>query len=206
MTFRSVSICPRATTIWGSSGQKGEVRQALKSFLEARVITEKLVSVLPNKPRYREALAGTLTNLALAQELVEPDKAEQTYQQSISIFEKLIADYPEMSAIALEWQMPGQFWALDGGIEARRESRRPLCSSLRGPGHEECVSTRRGTFRQRIVVLNNLGEFRLSMKRPQAEKTLREAIGVIEKWRHARRRRATIGASFRAFRPIWASL
>ena len=36
-------------------------------------------------------------------------------------------------------------------------------------------------LRQRIVVLNNLGEFQLSLKRPQAEKTLREAIGALEK-------------------------
>ena len=162
--------------------QKGEVRQALKSFLEARSITEKLVSVLPDKPRYREALAGTLTNLALAQEWVEPDKAAQTYQKSISIFEKLITDYPANVGYRIGMaNCLANFGPLMARLKQEEKAEALYAQALAVLVTKNAMEPTAELLRQRIVVLNNLGEFLLSMKRPQAEKTLREAIGALEK-------------------------
>ena len=44
---------------------RGEVKQAADSFLKAREINESLAKAVPEKPRYRESLAGTLVNQCL---------------------------------------------------------------------------------------------------------------------------------------------
>ena len=74
---------------------KGDAQQALTSFLQARTISQALVNEFPDKPRYREQLAGLLGNMALALEVVDPKQVEATYLASLSIYEKLVADHPE---------------------------------------------------------------------------------------------------------------
>jgi eukaryotic-like serine/threonine-protein kinase len=162
--------------------EKGEVPQALKSFTEARSITEKLVAELPDKPRYREALAGTLTNLALAQESVERGRAEETYQASVSIFEKLIADYPDNVDYRIGMaRCLANFGPLMAALKQEDKAEALYGKALAVLDAKNAVEMSAETLRQRIMVFNNLGEFQLSLKRPQAENTLREAIGACEK-------------------------
>ena len=162
--------------------EKGEVPQALKSFTVARSITEKLAAELPDKPRYREALAGSLTNLALAQESIEPGRAEETYQASISIFEKLIADYPDNVDYRIGMaRCLANFGPFMAALKQEDKAEALYGKALAVLDTKNAVEMSAETLRQRIMVLNNLGEFQLSLKRPQAEKTLRDALGACEK-------------------------
>ena len=56
---------------------------------------ESLVKAFPDKPRYRDTLATCLVNLALALEGVDDPKVEQTYTAALTIYDKLVKDYPE---------------------------------------------------------------------------------------------------------------
>ena len=75
--------------------KRGNVDQALEQHLKARAINEALVKAHPDQPRYRDNLAGNLVDLALAYEVVDPEKVEETYRASMAIYDKLVADYPE---------------------------------------------------------------------------------------------------------------
>jgi tetratricopeptide (TPR) repeat protein len=74
---------------------KGGIQQALTSFTNARSVGEKLVHEFPAKPRYREERAGTLTNVAVALESIDPAKAEATHPMSLTLYEKLVAERPD---------------------------------------------------------------------------------------------------------------
>jgi eukaryotic-like serine/threonine-protein kinase len=162
--------------------EKGEVPQALKSFTEARSITEKLVAELPGKPRYREALAGTLTNMALAQESVDPGKAQETYQTSISIYEQLISDYSDNVDYRIGMTRSlANFGSLMGALKRADKAEALYGKALAILDTNNAMDPSAETLRQRIIVLNNLGELQLRLKRPKAENTLCEAIGASEK-------------------------
>ena len=162
--------------------EKGEAARALQSFNEARSITEKLVAELPDKPRYREALAGTVSNIALAQESVEPDKAQETYQTSISLFEKLIADYPDNVDYRIGMsRCLANFGPVMAASNHEDKAEAIYAKALAVLDTKNAGDQSAEILRQRIMVLINQGALQLTVNRPQAEKTLREAIGVSEK-------------------------
>ncbi len=74
---------------------KGQERQAIDSFVKAKAISESLLSAFPDQPRYREQLAGVLTNLAGAMTNVGDARVEEVYKTALPHYEKLVADYPD---------------------------------------------------------------------------------------------------------------
>jgi tetratricopeptide (TPR) repeat protein len=75
--------------------KQGDTEGALASFLAARSINEALVKAFPDQPRYSDSLAFNLTNLALVLVQVDPSKVEVTSRAALTIYTKLVADYPE---------------------------------------------------------------------------------------------------------------
>jgi len=162
--------------------ENGGVPQALKSFTEARPITEKLVSEFPVEPRYREALARTLTNLASAQESVDPMKAEQSYRMSVSIFENLIADYPENADYSVGMaRCMANFGSFNAATKNEDKAEALYAQALKVLDAKTAAEPPAEILRQRTMVLNNLGQLQLGLKRPEAENTLKSAIGLLEK-------------------------
>jgi tetratricopeptide (TPR) repeat protein len=74
-------------------------------------IREKLAANFPMVPNYRQALAGSYNNLAVALEkLNQSDKAEAAYRQAIIVLEKLASDFPKVLAYAAE--LAGSYYNL----------------------------------------------------------------------------------------------
>ena len=69
-------------------------REPALASMRQRAIGEALVKEFPDKPRYRDQLAGTLLDLALALESVDPPRSRRP-TASLAIYEKLVADHPE---------------------------------------------------------------------------------------------------------------
>jgi eukaryotic-like serine/threonine-protein kinase len=160
---------------------QGEIQAALKSLADARSISERLVADFPDQPRYRAQLAGTLINIALALEDVDKLKAEQTDQESVAIFEKLVADYPDnidyRLGLARCLSNFAPMLAASNRVDKARDMYRKALATLeakKGAGRSpECL-------RQRGLVLNNFGQLLMSTSDPQAELTLRDALGTYE--------------------------
>ncbi len=74
---------------------RGDAKPAVDCYLKARPLNEALVQAFPDKPRYRENLASNLLDLALAYEIVDPARVEETYRTSLALYEKLVADHPD---------------------------------------------------------------------------------------------------------------
>jgi len=163
---------------------KGEIPQALKSFVSSRSISEKLVEQFHDKPRYREELAGTLMNLALAQEAIDPGKADPTYQTSLSMFEKLVADYPDNVEYRIGLaRCVANFGPFVAASKQEEKAEALFRKALAVLDTKDAAARSPATLRQRAIVLNNFGDLELSLKRPQAEKTLRDALGTLENLR-----------------------
>jgi serine/threonine protein kinase/tetratricopeptide (TPR) repeat protein len=75
--------------------KRGDNKSAVGSFTAARAINQELVKAFPSQPRYSNALASNLANLALALQAVDPAKVEATYSASLALYEKLVADFPK---------------------------------------------------------------------------------------------------------------
>jgi tetratricopeptide (TPR) repeat protein len=74
----------------------GENEQALKHYEQARNIHARLADVSPSDASYRNALAGTDTNLGnILERLGRGKEAEEAYRRSWSAREKLVKEFPE---------------------------------------------------------------------------------------------------------------
>ena len=160
---------------------KGEIQQALTCFAHARSISEKLVDEFPDKPRYREALAGTLTNVAIALQSVDPAKSEATHQTSLTMYEKLVAEHPDnidyrIGEARCLYNLGPLMAASQRHDKAEDMYRRALAVlDIKNAG-----ATSRECLRQRAIVLINFGGLQVELKRPEAEVTLVHAIGAFE--------------------------
>jgi len=160
---------------------RGDVKPALDSYLKARSINEALVKALPDKPRYRENLAGNLLDLALALEIVDPPRVEETYRTALAIYEKLVADYPDNVEYRIEEALClrnfGPFLELAKRPEEAEASYRKALAVLEcRNGQIQAVKR----LQEQALVLNNLGELESSLGRPEAEKSLRAAMTIFE--------------------------
>jgi serine/threonine protein kinase len=162
--------------------QIGQIPRALQSLASARAIGEKLVSEFPRQPRYREDLATTLSNLALAQEAVDPAKAEQIYQSALSLFEALVNGYPDNVEYRLGLaRCLRNFGPLIASAHRDDEAQAVYHKALAALQTNDSAALQPAARRERGILLNNLGELQLSLKRPEAEKTLREAIDTFDR-------------------------
>ena len=147
----------------------------------ARSIAEKLVHEFPDKPRYREELAGTLTDVALALERIEPAKAEETHQTSLTFYEKLVAEHPgnidyrigEARCLYHLGRLMAASHRNDKADDMYRRALAVLDTRNAGATSPECL-------RQRAIVLSNFGDLQVTLKRSDAEVTLLGAIGAFE--------------------------
>jgi tetratricopeptide (TPR) repeat protein len=161
---------------------KGDARGAVASFLQARTIDQSLMDEFPDQPRYHEQQAGLLGNLALAREVIDPAQVEATYLASLSIYDKLVANYPNNVNYRIGQarclQNFGPVLANSGRPEQAEATYRKALALLdtKNAGtqsHEE--------LRLRAGVLNNLGELLVGLQRWQeGENTLRSAMSVFE--------------------------
>ena len=158
--------------------QKGETQEALDLFRKARSIDETLVKISPDKPRYRESLAGTLVNLALVQEREEPAKVEETYRTAEAIYEKLIADHPAnidyRIGLARCLRNQGAVIAAGERLDQAEAVYRKGLAKLNVP---DAKSRSIESHRLEAELLINLGELR----RPGAEQAYQQSIAISEK-------------------------
>jgi serine/threonine protein kinase/polyhydroxyalkanoate synthesis regulator phasin len=158
----------------------GAVKEAVDSFVKARALNETLVKELPDKPRYRQNLAGNLVDLALALEVVDPARVEETYRTALSIYEQLVAQYPDNADFRLEEALCirnfGPFLA------AAKRSQAAEALYRRGLDMLELKDGQKLTAQQMRVkagVLNNLGELQNDLGRPEAAQSLRAALSIF---------------------------
>jgi len=156
----------------------GDPNQAVTSFLQARSINEALVKAFPDKPRYSGVLASNLANLALAQGVVDPTKAEETYRAAVVIYEKLVADHP----VNVEYRL---------GLANCLREQGTIVANLGKPEQAEVIYKKAlanletkdakaqspESLRVQAGVLNNLGE----LDRPGAEDAYRRSITLSQR-------------------------
>ena len=149
---------------------RGDVKPAIDSYQKARSINEALVKALPHKPRYRENLAGNLLDLALALEVADPPRVEETYRNALAIYDRLVADYPDNVEYrlgeALCLRNFGPFLESAKRPDESEGSYRKALALLETQGGQ--AQTAR-LLLERALVLNNLGELQTSIGRPAAE-------------------------------------
>jgi serine/threonine protein kinase len=162
--------------------KKGDARHAHASFLRSRSISQALVKAFPDKPRYSEELAGTLGNLALALEVVDPPQVEATYRASLAIYEKLVADHPDNAGYRIgQARCLRNFGPVLANAKRTAEAEtvyRKALALLEIKGSDDRAPE---DARDRASVLNNLGELQLECLRWQAgEESLRSAMAIFE--------------------------
>jgi len=155
--------------------KRGEPNQAVASLLQARSIDEALVKASPEKPRYSDLLATTLTNLALALQVVDPSKVEETNRTALSIYEKLVALYPDNVDYRLGrarcLQNQGTVVAATGKTEQAEATYKEALATLETKRTNHPLPE---WLRVQAGVLNNLGE----LHRPGAEDAYRRSIAL----------------------------
>ena len=183
MMFRSGWTWPRATPTWvnGYAPRETLSRHLPRSSRRERSV-KLLVNEFPDKPRYREQLAGLLGNMALALEAVDPKQVEATYLASLSIYEKLVADHPENVNYRIGQSICvrnfGPFLVSEGRSE-QAESIYHKALALLEP--KEAGARSPELLRIRAGVLNNLGELLVASHRWQeGQEMLRGAMAVFE--------------------------
>ena len=157
---------------------RGADDQAIPSYLKARSINEALVKAFSDKPRYREALAGNLVNLGLAQQVIEPAKVQLTFETARAIYEKLVAEFPENFQYRIGQarclQNTGAVLAGAGRPEQAAACYRDALALLqtKHPGAQMPES-----LRSQAELYSNLGE----LGRDGAEDDLRHSIALSER-------------------------
>jgi eukaryotic-like serine/threonine-protein kinase len=160
---------------------RGEGRQAIGSFQEARAISEKLMSDFPERPRFRERFAGVLTNLAEALVSVGDPEGKEVYERVIPLYERLVAEYPDNVNYKVDQasclRNYGPLLARDKRVkEAEAVYRKALELLETRPGQTPSTDH----LRVQADVLNNLGDLQLGNNISLAEATLRRAIEIFE--------------------------
>jgi serine/threonine protein kinase len=162
--------------------ERGDARQAVASYVESRAIGQALVKEFPDKPRYREQLAGNFEDLALAFEVVDPPQVEATYRASLAIYEKLVADHPDN----VEYRIGqarclrnfGPVLAAAGRFEEAEATYQKALAMLEIKNAGAQAPER---LRLRASVLNNLGSMQLDSRHWQeGEATCRSAMAIFE--------------------------
>ena len=138
---------------------KGDEKQAIDSLLEARTKSESLLTASPDQPRYREHMAGVLTNLAGAMASVGDSRAMEVYKKALPIYEKLVAEYPDNINYKIgQARCLQNFGPIVAGTKRPEEAislYRKALSLLRGrPGQVPSAEQ----LRVQAEVLNNLGD------------------------------------------------
>jgi eukaryotic-like serine/threonine-protein kinase len=157
--------------------QNGDPNAAVSSFLQARSINEAFVKAFPDKPRYSDVLASNLTNLALALQIVDPTKVEETYSKALAIYQKLVVDHPDNVDYRLGLAHCLQNWgtvlaAADKPDKAEVVYKEALVRLETKDGDV----TSPAWLRVRARVLSNLGELDL----PGAEDAYRRSIALAQ--------------------------
>ena len=142
-------------------------------------ISQQLVADFPDKPRYLEELAGTLTNLAAAQAAVDVPEAERTYQTSVSMFEKLVAGHPDNAEYRIGLARCLRSLAPSWQPRSKVKNPKPFTTGHLAVLIPTLRLSRRRRFASAVLVLNNFGDLEIQLKRPEAEKTLGDAIGIF---------------------------
>ena len=136
----------------------------------------------PDKPRYRENLAGNLVDLALALEVVDPPRVEESYRTALAMYEKLVADHPDN----VDYRIGQAVCIRNFG---------PVLASAKRPDEAEALYQKAlavlevndgqlqtaQRLRVQASVLNNLGEMQSEVGRPEAQKSLRAALAIFER-------------------------
>ena len=122
-----------------------------------------------------------MVDLALALEVVDSPRVEETYRTALAIYEKLVADYPDNVEYrigeALCLRNLGPFLAVAKRPEEAEASYHKALAVLESrDGQPQTVKR----LQEQALVLNNLGELESSIGRPEAEKSLRAAMNIFE--------------------------
>jgi serine/threonine protein kinase len=75
--------------------KQGDAEGAITAYHKAQAINEAMSRQHPDQPRYRSNLASNLDSLALAMSALGQPKSEETFRAATSIYDRLIAEYPE---------------------------------------------------------------------------------------------------------------
>jgi tetratricopeptide (TPR) repeat protein len=160
---------------------KGQERQAIDSFMKAKAISESLLGTFPDQPRYREQLAGVLTNLAGAMTNVRDAGAEEVYKTALPHYERLVADYPDNINYRIgQASCLRNYGPLVAGDKRPQEAEslyRKALALLEAHAGETASAEQ---LRVQAEVLNNLGDLQRESGSPQAESTLRRAIEIFD--------------------------
>jgi serine/threonine protein kinase len=160
---------------------RGDVKQAVDQFLTARALNEALVKASPDKPRYRENLAGNLVNLALAHEVHDPPRVEETYRTALAMYEKLVADHPDNADYRIGQAVCirnfGPVLAAAKRTDEAEALYRQALAVLEVKG--AAVPTAQW-LRVQASVLNNLGQMLTELGRPEAQQSLRAALAIFQ--------------------------
>jgi serine/threonine protein kinase len=159
----------------------GDFEQAIASYQSSQVIAEKLAEKHPGQPRYREQVAGTLGNLALALSAIEPSKGEASFQAAILMYEKLVAEHTDN----FEYRLGLARCLRNFGPLLADAKRTDQAEAVYGKalGLLEINDARARTsevLRLKTGVQINLGAMREDLNRPAAEEPLRCALAVAE--------------------------
>ena len=159
----------------------GEFEQAIASYQRSCAIAERLSKAHPDEPRYREQLAGTLGNLALALSAIEPVKGEESFQKAISMYEKLVADHKEnfdyRLGLARCLRNFGPILA-DAKRTDQAEAVYGKALALVETNNAQAQTTE--VLRLKTGIQINLGSMREDLNRPDAEEPLQRALAVAE--------------------------
>jgi serine/threonine protein kinase len=148
---------------------------AITEFGEARTILEDLVKASPGKPRYLDTLATCLVNRALTLKAVDGPKVEEIYTTALSIYEKLVKDYPDNADYRA-----GEAGCLQNLGPVVADAGRPDQAEAMYKKALALLQTRGGAvesaerLRDQAEVLSNLGQ----LSRPGAEDAFRRSIAV----------------------------
>ena len=161
---------------------RGDTRKAVDSYLKGRAINESLVKASPDKPRYRENLAGNLVDLALALEVFDPSRVKETYRTALAIYEKLVADHPDN----IDYRI-GQAVCIRNFGPVLARAKRPQEAKALYQKALAVLEVKDGQLetaerlRVQASVLNNLGEMQTEIGQPEAQKSLRAALVIFQR-------------------------
>jgi eukaryotic-like serine/threonine-protein kinase len=161
--------------------RKGEERQAIDSFMKAKAISESLLGAFPDQPRYREQLAGVLTNLAGAMTNVGDANVEEVYKTALPHYERLVADYPDNINYKIgQASCLRNYGPLVAGAKRPQEAESLYRKALALLEAHAGESPSAEQLRVQAEVLNNLGDLQRESGSPEAESTLRRAIEIFD--------------------------
>src|SRR5208282_5773595 len=173
-----LDLAKSRTNLGESFRDNGHPERSIAQYEKSRDLAAALVKQFPDSPRYREQLAGTVLDLALAYDAAGNPAAQSNYLESLKIDEALVHEFPDNA----NYKVAEGLCLMDLGAYVRESNRNDEAESyyLRALAVLKDVPTDQ-SLRQQAGLYSNLGDLRHDMKKPGAEEALLQSIAISEK-------------------------